>query len=283
MGLIATDSHEAANGSIVYWRIAGGVSAQRLTEAWAAAGLDATKLPRIPEPLTTLRKVLKEIESEDTDVKSVERDTTTLAGFAVLKKLKTSSGKAMWVTQWEALLDSNGALVLSNVDGSAFDEDLAELLQSKFALERKLLPHTTLSVWLVSLVHDCAAVGLRENGGLYFVPKPNMPLWRKYVGVLNQVSKIRTFEIPALTSTQAAEAVLDALMNESQGLVEKIDDEIETVGVRALRAREQSLDTYLNKLASYTSVVGDKLANVQKNVEELKNRLAAAIISNLDI
>jgi len=86
-----------------------------------------------------------------------------------------------------------------------------------------------------------------------------------------------------LTSTQAAEAVLDALMNESQGLVEKIDDEIETVGVRALRAREQSLDTYLNKLASYTSVLGDKLANVQKNVEELKNRLAAAIISNLDI
>ena len=282
MGLIATDSYEAANGSIVYWRIAGGVSAQRLTEAWAAAGLDAAKLPRIPEPLTTLRKVLKEIESED-NVKSVERDTTTLAGFAVLKKLKTSSGKAMWVTQWEALLDANGALVLSNVDGTAFDEDLAELLHSKFELERKRLPHTTLSVWLVSLVHDCAAVGLRENGGLYFVPKPNMPLWHKYVGVLNQVSKIRTFEIPALTSTQAAEAVLDALMNESQGLVEKIDDEIETVGVRALRAREQSLDTYLNKLASYTSVVGDKLAGVQKNVEELKNRLAAAIISNLDI
>lgn len=282
MTLIATNEEATSSGAIIYWRLGGNVQATRLRNAWIAAGLDEDLLPPKPDALAALKRVLKSIETDEIRVDSVERDTTHgKRGLAVLKKNKMSTGHAMWVTQWQALLDTDDQLAFVTVDGEEFDADIAELISAQYAQERGILPHTAMSVWMVSLIEKCNAVALRDSGGIYFVPKWHLPRWRSFVNVVKTVSKTKPFEIPAMSSESAAEAVLDALTQDCDTFINKVEGELGNVGVRALQTRENLLKTMANKLEAYTDIIGGKVTGLRSKLETLQGHLSTALIAGM--
>lgn len=282
--IVAVENSAASSGSIVFWKLGGSVNMSKLEAAWKSAGLSEDLLPPKQEILSVLKRTMKDFETNDSIVKPIERDQRTQGdGFAVLRKQKSQvNGRALFVTAFEVILTPTGDLNFVDVAEGGIDEDARDLLCIRFQQEKKVIPHGVISGWLVSLAERCKAVGLRDTGGIYFIPKQHMLEWRTYVQTVQSCSSVRGFEIPAMHCKEAAEAVLDALNSEAAQMIDTIDAEMQKVGVRALSSRERKLTDYTAKLNAYAGMIGDKLNAVTQKINDLQGRVGAAILSNLD-
>lgn len=281
--LMVVNDQAVSSGSIVFWRHGGVVNHEKLKQAWLAAGFAENALPPRQGDLIVLRRAMASLENDDTILRPVERgEDSTAQGVAVLTK-QTVNGKAVFTTRWEVLLQADGSLSFQAVGDHDLDQDLNEMVRMKFEREQRVLPHGVISHWLVGLVLSCTAVSLRDSGGIYFVPKVQMPMWHAYMKVVRSVSHLKAFEIPAVSCTEATEAVLDALAQEAATLTEKVDKEYQTLGARALATREASLTAYTNKLDAYAGIIGGSLDVVKQRVEDLKGRVSTAMLASMDI
>lgn len=266
-----------ATGVVTYWQLAGRTERARLEAAWAKAGLPADALPPKTTPRVALQRALAEFVDRDTLVRPSEDPMT----FAVLKREKDSRGKPVYITEWEARLASPDTAdpICALPDGTEVSEDIAETVVLAFRRELRTIHHHDISKWLVDWACKCHAVSLRESGGFYYIPDSHAATWRAVSDALSSASRSKVYEIAAMSSDKAAEAVIDALTREVHTVVETIDDGISKQGLRALKGRERELSTYEHKLASFESALGVKLDALRAELTQLGGRVAAAVMS----
>jgi hypothetical protein len=269
------DADQATAGAIVYWNKNGLMRLDRLTAAWQEAGLDPALLPEMPTPEMALRLACHEQAERHRLVRATktgfaivdERDAEVGAidplRYAVRVEVTLSSIKRPHFagTDW-----SNGTLAQDII--TAYDRVLDEVAPS------------TMSGWLVDQAYRLQGVALRDTGGFYFIPAHRAAEWRAVASAVSSASAFKMYEIPALPSEQAVQAVLDALIAETTDKLNHMTEELNAgISVRAMTARQEKCARMNEKLAAYDALLGDALATIKRQIEDTETNWSEAILA----
>jgi len=156
-----------------------------------------------------------------------------------------------------------------------------EEIRASYTKHVSALSAGDISSWLVDLAYRVKAVSLRDTGGIYFVPSPALVQWHTIMGVIRAVSGHQMFEVPALKSDEAVDAILDAVTTEAKEEIAKLEAALasDTMGARGLSNRSDRAKTMLDKLKSYEALLGKGAANINERLEELQVELATAALA----
>lgn len=136
------------------------------------------------------------------------------------------------------------------------------------------------SVWLCSVVDKMEAVSLRPRGGIYFIPRHHMASWRALAGALKTTSGHQLFEVPAMATDEAVEAILASLTREADVAASAFEAAIEeSLGERALNNRVEGCKSLQQKVRTYEALLGTNLDTLRERLVVLEGQLAAAALA----
>jgi hypothetical protein len=159
------------------------------------------------------------------------------------------------------------------------DEDTVDTIFHAFCAARRELHATDISAWLVRRARALSSVGLRDTGGIYFVPEQNAAQWERVAAVLAQVGQ-SVFELPALKTESAVAAIMESVITDTTTAVEQLTKALnETPGARALRSKAEVCDTLAAKLRLYEDLLGTKLTALHSAVESVDARIADMLLA----
>lgn len=278
-GLVVTDA-QGSTGSVTFWTLSGSVEFDKLERAWVARGMDADDLPPRTSPKTALRRSMDALVSGQSQMVKAGSEPGWLGYFV---RGVGANGKPTFEMQVEAAVNATnprGEPQVRTPTGDPVDEGIEDVIVLGYQRELRTIHHHDLSAWLVATLRKANAVSLRESGGLYFLPTgPKLAHWRLIGEVLAEATQCRQFEIPAMASKMAAEAVLDAITREVREYVDDIDTEMQKAGSRALVSRQASLSKYTDKLVAYEGVIGEKLTALRDQISAMETKVAHAALA----
>jgi hypothetical protein len=266
--IIATESNAAA-GAIVLWSLAGEVALDDLVAEWTARGGAQDDLPNAPTALRVLRRACVAVAGKRL-VRPIRE------GFALVDEREDEATTLDFEIAARARLHG-GALT---VDGA--DWVLGDALRAEYQRAIGRLEANEISGWLVREMDRVDAVGLRERGGVYFVPPSGLARIRKIADTLADVSRCRLYEIPAMRSDSAVEAILAAVEAEASEAVRGLQEDIETQRWKTERgwvARTRDLDDVEAKMARYEGLLGTKITSLAARLASVRAGLAAAALA----
>jgi len=254
---------------MTWWRLNGDVELEALAKAWVAAGFDEKLLPKEPSPAKRLRRAVDKV-ARAMDENCLVRPLKGQHSWAIVGETASRDDLDYRINLRARL---NGEAL--EVDGLLMHEDQ---LRAAFEHYRTHLTSNDVSRWLLDTMDDMRAVGLRQGGGIYFVPQGRVDLLRNLAAVLGEVSDHAVYEVPALRSEEAVRAILDALLQEADSELDRMGEEIETggMGPKALRTRERRCERLLDKVGEYEGLLGRSLDELRDRAEGLKADLVAA-------
>ena len=266
MGIIATTDGSAASGVITYWRLEGKLKLTRLKEAWLARGLKEEEVPGTPGMNTVLRRALETVAPQGSTIKSLKESE----GYTVLRRTDERDAKQTWRSTMSAWFDTAGRLQVDGADHAAIEQAIDA--------EADLLHPTDVSPWLVRQAEKCAAVGLREGGGFYFIPAGS-DRWESVRDVLKSVSKHTIYLVPAMRSEEAANAVLDALTDEVKTTVNHLTEALaEATTMRGIESKINKCSRVIGKIDLYDKALDMRLTFLREAMEELQSKFVQASV-----
>jgi len=265
-------------GRVVYWRLEGTLELDVLSDAWLAAGLDEKLLPNPPTPERALKRTLQSFSSNRTLVRPLGGG---VSGYALIEE-HADERRLEHAQGLTAVIDTAGERAVPALDVEPSDHEMAADVRLRYASTLMELDTRDASGWLGKLVEDVSAVGLRDKGGVYFVPRDSLPTWDRYVEVIGDVSDHHVFQIPAMRTRDAIAAVVDAIVSEATAVAGDIErdlaDEDRELGKRALRTRVERCERTLAKVGRYEELLDEKLDDVRDRIGELRAQVATALL-----
>lgn len=274
--LVVTPESQLTAGAIVYWRLSGTVRAADLATAWDAADMDTALLPKQVSKQIALGRAIRERAGKHLLVRSCGK------GWALVQETEVEDQAGQPILISETLLCAeieNGEPTFRRTPGCAlmvFDAHV-EAVRAAYDRQQGEMSPDDVSAWIVGLSVEFKGVPLRDTGGIYFIPRTSVDLWRRAVAVLDMVSTHRMFQIPAMRNAEALDAIADAVMAESEAAVAKIEATLGNIGERAMNARLGDCEALLEKITSYDVLLGAQL-RCRDRVDALKATIATAIM-----
>jgi len=294
-----TDAQEGQAGAIVLWRLQGELDLNRLRRAWDERGLAETLLPEYPSAAVALRRACREQEGKACVVHGLKN-----GGFAVVnvKAVEDADQPLDFSVGLTVKLTTNGGIVkprgwtLSDAKlgegapGLEFNHPAhprAEEISKAFEENLRRIEAEDTGLWLADLVkHTAMAIPLRDTGGTYFVPRETLGTWQAIVAATKASGATFFAEIPAMQSSKAVDAILDALTREAAAQLEGIEAEIQKamasekggMGERAVQTRLRSCAAMEAKLSTYEGLLDVKLEQLRGGLLGLRANLAAAAL-----
>ena len=205
--LIAVPQAGDVAGAIVYWRLSGDVDYARLGAEWAAAQLDPAIFRGPTSPRAALTAAVKQLEDPYRRAIPLKQGH----GYVVSRTARPD---------WDETVTSTVELRVRLHDTDDYnhpepylefsepnDLDARAVLVS-YQRNLGLLSQADFGSWLVRLAEGQHAVALRDTGGIYFIPRSSLDAWHRITAVIDAVSGHRIFEVPAMRSDEAVEAIL---------------------------------------------------------------------------
>jgi hypothetical protein len=263
--IAVTDATPQA-GAMIFWELSGMVDAQALRKAWAAAGLDAALVPDDPAPKTALKRAVDTLAEKRKLVRPVQN------GYSLVEESETGE-KLDYKQQVTATLDSVGILKVDPAEGT-----LADLIRASYQSHLEQLVPSDISGLLVDLCDSLLAVALRARGGFYFLPPDSVGKFQAAVCVLRSVSSHLCYEIPALKTESAVQAILAAVEREASAEIEEFEAILTNTeaGPRALKTKVRQCSGVAEKVAAYEKLLGLSLVELQDRLSGLRSRLTEA-------
>jgi hypothetical protein len=174
---------------------------------------------------------------------------------------------------------ASGTLGICTEDGYQNEATVAmrALLLPEFERAKRTYAASDLSVWLVRLAsRELSSVALRERGGVYFAPRDEIRTLRNIKSALRAAGAHYIHEIPALRSTEAIAAILDAISREVATECAALETEIAAgdLGVRAARTRIGEVDALAEKVRRYEALLGRPLGDALARLSALRAQLS---------
>jgi hypothetical protein len=267
-----------ALGAITYWTLHGGQHIERgkLIDALAAVGIEERHAPMAPSTQNLLIRACRHaggnryvVRSKGAMVHVIGED----ADKTTEESLHLSSAAIFCLTE---TADGQDAVKVLR-DNINFGSRIID----SFVAMRDVFTSEDVSQWLTWSAERHQAVRMRGAGGVYFVPQPKQADWNMLADALGLVSKHRVYRIPALKVTSAADAVIDALMQECTAMM---DDMVEFVqeqntndkpAPRAAATRLKKLDGMKDKIALYAGAVDRNLDALQDRLKSMRATIEA--------
>lgn len=264
-----------AVGSIAFWSL----SKDPIQLSALVAALKEENSPALPpEPpsdivalhraCVVVSKILK------LDLHGRERGKWALVGRPTTEDDPDRPGEKQLAYPVEATaeLRENGDLEMTGSDR------FFELMNDEYRLQRGVISSQDIGSWLCKKLAALDAVSLRPTGGFYFLPQHQVAKWEKLTRALKKVSKHSVFGLPAMKSAGAVEAILQAITNDTEAQLQKIDEDIPTAGKRMLENREKETAALLERATKYESLLGMKLDGLKEVLEKTRQAVATAML-----
>lgn len=267
-------------GGITYWRLSGGVNGERLRAAWAARGLPEGLLPLLPSPETALTRAVKKHEGRRNGATILARPLPEAQGWVLKHELPTQDKRDLtYSTEARVFVDK-----LGRFGSDRPESELSRAVEAEYPRALGELSASDVSSWLVRMASYVRAVSLRDAGGVYFVPRDTLATWRSVVHALRAASSHAVFEIPAMRGEECVAAVLDALRQECDEEVKRMETEIlaapSGLSKRGIATREQHLDRLRSKVEGYCTLLGARQEELLSRLDEVRASLATGRIAN---
>ncbi len=274
-------------GDLIWWTLAEArIDRSTLEKIWAGAQLAPEHLPEPPTAEKALKAAVREaaVGQPDRLIRLGKEDEAEIV-FAVVRETKHADGSVTYQQETRIVLDRKAESVSSDVAG----HDLASVISTRFAELRATHTSDDVRRAMMKTLDACAAVTLRDHGGVYWVPAPYAALVRRLQGAIEKIGSSRVYLLPVHSSVDANRTLGDAaqlaiedelaqLKAEVAGFVTTPPDRPSTL-VRRLDAFEE-LKTraalYRDVLQVHVADLDATLTGLASSVESLLDQKQAA-------
>lgn len=284
---VAVNGEIEGTGAIVWWKVAGATNVKALNAAWAErVDLDPDLLMKDPTPGAALRRALaSHARSLPNGGRMLVSGLGEENAYALV--IETADGSDVHHQQvLKVRLGARGDVDAGHVSMTVLDgcpKSLPEIIQQDFKANLETFSGTDISSWFAMVVLPAfRAVSLREQGGMWFVPRTHLGLWLQACDAIREVSGHQMFRIRALsTDPEDIAGILDAVATEAADAAQKMEDKLlnEDLGVRALKSQAAKLDAVISKVTGYESMLDTQLTSIRSRLDQLNAQMAAAILT----
>jgi len=261
-------------GDIVWWTLADArISRSHLESVWLAAGLSTAHLPEPPTPERALRTAVREAQVGRREhlVRLGKEDDRELV-FAVMLETRDGTGDVTVVQEARVRLDR---VAPARLDSDRPGHELVAAISD--AYDRLLNTHTVDDVRraVLKTLDACAAVTLRDHGGVYWVPSPHAQTLRRLKEAVSRIGTSRLDLVPIHESPEATAALGHAarasIEDEIRVLRTEIDGFICEPPGRAstLGRRLEAFEDLRAKARLYESVLEVQLQDLEASLNKL--------------
>lgn len=278
LDLVITPELNTVAGAVSYWRLSGSTSLVQLADAWRRAPLDLRLLPKpVSEQVAFSRAVHDQVIARDKA--GVRRFVTTLQreSYAVVEERLVKTPDAPDALKYRTLVHVTAASH-DDVEGHGLAPRIVDEIRNATVRHSMALDSNDISTWLTKLALKHGGVGLRDSGGVYFLPHPAMAFWSAAASALESVSAHKVFRIPAMKNDEAIAAVVDALSTEAAQFVEHFAEELPNLGERAIASRKTQLGAMFAKVSMYEKLLDQKMTDVRDRLGSLNAMLTASAL-----
>ena len=273
-------------GDIVYWTLTEArIDRSSLENIWCGARLAPEFLPDPPTAEKALKAAVREasVGQPDRLIRLGKEDEAEIV-FAVVRETRHEDGSVTYQQETRVTLDRKAETVSSDVPG----HDLAGVIATRFGELRATHTPDDIRRAMMKTLDACAAVTLRDHGGVYWVPAPYADLLRRLQVAVEKIGSSRVYLLPVHASADAnrtlgdaakvaIEEELAALKAEVEGFLSTPPERTSTL-VRRLDAFEglqSRANLYRDVLQVHVQDLEKTLGELTTSVESLLNQKAA--------
>jgi hypothetical protein len=273
-------------GDMIWWTLAEArIDRGTLENIWASAQLAPEYLPDPPTAEKALKAAVREaaVGQPDRLIRLGKEDEAEIV-FAVVRETKLTDGSISYQQETRVILDRKVESVSSDIVG----HDLAGVIATRFGELRSTHTADDVRRAMMKALDGCAAVTLRDHGGVYWVPSPYAEMVRRLQGAIEKIGSSRVYLLPVHSSADANRTLGDAaklaiedelatLKAEVEGFMASPPDRPSTL-VRRLDAFEglqARANLYRDVLQVHVTDLEATLAGLTSSVENLLNQKAA--------
>ena len=283
---VPEDLREAA-GLIVYWTLSGLVDLQDLAERWKADGMPEDVLPQPPSLEEVLRRAAQAAVPDSR--RMFIRPLKARGAWEMVSELVEVNGGGKERLKHTAEITGavrrdkgcDPVVLLEDVRAGSPVEahPLLAVIRANVVAYTGTLTVSDISGWLVGCAGQlCAGVPLRDRGGLYFIPRDRIGVWRKVAAAVTAAGPHRCYEIPAMKTAEAVEAILVSVRKETEAAMGEIEaylakGEVSTKGKNAYTRAAEEMG---QKVEHYAALLGVSLNDMLERLVGLKGAVVAA-------
>lgn len=262
-------------GGFSYWNLGRETDPDILLPRLEALGLPAFA-PEHRSWLMSLKAALSETFSQSEDMvrplKSRSND-----GYLVVTEERGRDNNT-YVKKVHAKVDEAGSVVVVSGECNVFD------LQRKTNHFRHVLASEAVSKTLVAIATGhCKGIGLREAGGLYFIPDEHVGLWMRVlravedsaVGNSKNRCSLIPLEINEMTMRDIREAIVKEICNTADHIMDDLRDN--ELGERAIENRAARAKVAVGRMKQYEALLGETLTQCRESLRAASTALSAAV------
>jgi hypothetical protein len=273
-------------GDLIWWTLAEArIDRSTLENIWAGAQLAPEYLPDPPTAEKALKSAVREaaIGQPDRLIRLGKEDEAEII-FAVVRETKHTDGSITYQQETRVFLDRQVESISFDIPG----HDLAAVITTRFGELRSTHMADDVRRSMMKVLDACAAVTLRDHGGVYWVPSPYAETVRRLQGAIEKIGSSRVYLLPVHASADASKTLGDAakvaiedelaaLKAEVEGFMASPPDRPSTL-VRRLDAFEglqARANLYRDVLQVHVQDLEATLSGLTATVESLLNQKAA--------
>jgi hypothetical protein len=274
-------------GDLTFWTLAEArISRPTLEQVWISAGLDPAHLPERPTPEKAIKLAARTAATGQVDrLVRLGLETENEIVFTVVREHRHDDGSLSFTQEARIILDRNAEAAATDAPG----HDLAEAILARYTELKNTHPSDDVRRAMMNVLGTCAAVTLREHGGVYWVPAPHAATLRKLQTAVEMIGSSRVHLLPVYASADAnktlGEAAVAALTGELTALKAEVEafqsspPERQSTLVRRLDAFEElrgKAELYRSVLSVTVADLDATLTSLTASVETLLSAKAAA-------
>jgi hypothetical protein len=268
----ATDGRHV--GDVVWWGLDGArIRRADLEAIWARAGLSPDLLPKYPTPEKAFKTAIRDagVGLAEHLFELGKQDDDELV-YALLRVERDSAGNVSTSQVARVRLDRHHTATLDS------DEPDHELVRPVFtAYDQLLHTHTIEDVrrTLVKTLDACAAVTLRDHGGVYWVPADYSETLHRLQGAVAEIGQSRLDVLPVHASAAGREALGHAAHESIEAEIANLRLEIATFvadppgRASTLVHRLERFEDLRQKAQLYHSILEVQVQDLEGALDEL--------------
>jgi hypothetical protein len=280
MRFVAVNENESA-GALVFWSMSGEVSRDELIECLDLCNVSLDCVPPVPSTkLFATRAAARACTGPRQFVRPLKKRLAWVVVTEVVVSHPDEEDRIDLRHNVRVTVPDDFAVQVVPV--TLDDEPLAMSVRDWCQHYKNVLVPMDISYWLLGLLgQEFDAISLRERGGMYFVPNAHLSTWRKLVQALRMCSAHKVYEIPAMRTEEAVEAILDAVRREMHAKFQEFEEYLlgET-STRGLNVWERELANASAKAEKYAALLGVALPDLTQRAETLQGALQGARLLN---
>ena len=185
-------------GDLIWWTLAEArIDRSTLENIWAGAQLAPEYLPDPPTAEKALKSAVREaaLGQPDRLIRLGKEDEAEIV-FAVVRETKHTDGSITYQQETRVILDRQVESVSFDIPG----HDLAGVITTRFGELRSTHMADDVRRAMMKVLDACAAVTLRDHGGVYWVPAPYAETVRRLQGAIEKIGSSRVYLLPVHAS-----------------------------------------------------------------------------------